>query len=422
MSAREFGEAARVIEGELLLCWYYFKPAELLKTLDVITGNAVALGSTTQMVQSFLLGAASLSRRQVGEMNALLQSNRLRARLFVQLGKMLWFRLQGRPVQGLLAGQDIELHKLGPVSIHDTSRGWRAFGAVQHAITAMLAGDFQLAIGKFSEAQSLPLAPELGFLHRDAYVRAAMIHAILGENDTSRSLLDRAREIPRTSSWAEGILDTSEAIVCALLETRNSRRAGQMLESISTRELGELWPFYAWAWYIVLTRSARFSDAARRLEEISAMPFPAHPGEGLSGSIISLLSAQLALRDGDLQRAQQLIELADPEYVGTKLSHAEMLHRAGNRAEASAIVECLEREVRGLSWLERQREALMSDETETFADNSLTERQLLLLHYLETDSTDELICRDFGLERQDLDVEIVSLQQLLRAHEVRVTL
>ncbi|SNU01861.1 regulatory protein, luxR family [Ruaniaceae bacterium KH17] len=181
---------------------------------------------------------------------------------------------------------------------------------VQLGITAMLAGEYNLALTYFGAAQLQRLVPTVPFLTRDAYLKSAIIHASLGDTRDAQRALDQARDIPRTHSWAEPLIDSNEVIARALISPCDAT-ADEML-AVPFHNLGEIWPFYMTALIRLVSHLGRRHDVENLLLRMEQMPFPHTPGEGLPGSIIPISRSMRNIDRGDMTAAKRLINDADP--------------------------------------------------------------------------------------------------------------
>src|SRR5699024_6979135 len=167
------------------------------------------------------------------------------------------------------------------------------FITVQNGVTAMLAGRLAEALEFFTTAQLHPLVPSLAFLSRDAYVKAALLHALFGDTRMARTTLDQASSIPHTSSWAEPLIDVAITMTEAVLPGRDADASLEELSALPLQHVGEIWPFYVTA----LTRTLRESGRIREVEDLltryERLPLPRQTGQGYPGSVLPLKRALL---------------------------------------------------------------------------------------------------------------------------------
>src|SRR5699024_8215339 len=128
----------------------------------------------------------------------------------------------------------------------------------------MLAVDFTRAISAFTRAQIHPPLPKHAFLSRDALVKSALIHACFGNETTARALLQRAKTVPRTSSWVEYHIDEHRDFAQLLLSPGDSDEALSRLEAVNLHDIGEMWPFYILTIHRVLEAGGYHDELAHR--------------------------------------------------------------------------------------------------------------------------------------------------------------
>src|SRR5699024_7655033 len=133
--------------------------------------------------------------------------------------RMLTYRAHGYTKAALEQAQTLESHmtpqKMQPMV--NTYDGMELQFSVQQGVTAMLAGDFTRALTYFTRAQLQSPVLKFMFLTRDAMVKSALIHAAFGNPSTAKSLLERADQVQRTSSWVESHLDVHAELATILL-------------------------------------------------------------------------------------------------------------------------------------------------------------------------------------------------------------
>lgn len=238
----------------------------------------------------------------------------------------------------------------------DMPSGWRLMLAVQCGITAMLAGDFTRAQAYFAAARLHTLIPSLAFLTRDAYVKTAMICAVFGDPDDAAVLLSQARNVPRTSSWAEPLIDADVKIVEALLNIEQGERALAHLESIPLYLIGEMWPFYVLALHRCAERAGKRRQFLERLTILEQAHLPRMDGQGVPGSVFQVIRAITHLRWNDFEEAKRLLATADPHYVGVKIVAIFVEIDAGRPSRALKLAEKLvDHRVSGLRLVELWR-------------------------------------------------------------------
>src|SRR5699024_3172360 len=100
-------------------------------------------------------------------------------------------RMDSRHIAALEASERMKTY-LEPKRLREEGAIGLGFQAsVETGVTAMLAGAFQHALSRFTQAQLLPLVLKFPFLTRKALVQSALIHACVGNAGSAVSLLDR---------------------------------------------------------------------------------------------------------------------------------------------------------------------------------------------------------------------------------------
>lgn len=386
----DYAAAAQLLERELLTAWFGFETdrfAEIITTL-VCEGQANGL---LELMAQFLgvpdqapLGTVEIespaSEPAVAEQATPLSAafspagfgiggfgaasfaltEDLRRTSFAISTRCLDLRFQGRmrealELSGGLQRATGQLHPL-----FDSHGGWLLFSAVQHGITAMLAGRFGEALSSFAKAQSHVLVPSLAFLTRDALLRAAVIHAIYGEPAQARELLQRASQVPRTESWVEPLIDASRDLLVALLDTDDLEVSLRLLEAIPQQAMGELWPFHVVAVQRVLIGLGRFDDARGYLDTVEALPLPCIDGDGFSGSAVPLCQAMLHMMAADFPGARRQLERVDRTLAISRLVSGVLQLMTGQPREALRLMVGMHVETRELRIMSVWRHAVIS--------------------------------------------------------------
>ncbi|WP_170219713.1 LuxR C-terminal-related transcriptional regulator [Leucobacter komagatae] len=349
---------ALVEDHGLVLC-FYVDPARLLRALDAAVAADPAHSDTAQVLQLFLSPPKTQRLRLapvadgVGER----ASAALSAKAYLMY--MLDLRLKGRPKEALQYSRGL---REGAAIIHplrDVCDGWPQFIAVQQGVTAMLAGDFTAALTSFQEAQMRATMPGLEFLHREALVRAALIHATFGDPGMAASLVGRAASIPRTASWAEASLDATVALVTVMIE-EDPVVGIRMLAELDQSRIGEMWPFFIHAEYRVLEAAGAHSRVARRLEELAQLPFARTDGQGYSGSVLSLAEASRRIVTGALRQAKVPLARADQSVVLTRVMSALLEAQTGTAQKAIALAREIRQHTVHLRRMEIWRVSILS--------------------------------------------------------------
>lgn len=274
--------------------------------------------------------------------------------------RMSMYRLVGQPAKAL--EQTLAMRELSgklPVVV-DNQGGWVMHSLVQTGVSAMLAGDFTLALGAFMEAQLHVPVPGFSFLRRDAMTKSALIHAASGDPVQARTLLDRAEQIPRTSSWVEDHVDVHRNITEILLQTDTPEQAIADLERLDLHDLGEMWPFLILATFRILEVVGSADELEWRMQMFDSMSFPRDDGQGFSGSVIPLYRAVLAAKSGRAAESREHLERIDKRITFSKIGEATIDVISGRPRTALATATQLREETRGLRLFELRRLSILA--------------------------------------------------------------
>lgn len=312
-----YDEAVQLIERNVLAT-FYGVPSDRLKTmLEQLMKQNVDRGGVVYGMLLMFPGMDVPERQQTGvstlgptpEVNLMIHS------LAVVAKKRL---------RGITHRTTEELKRLDErVHIADqlfgAIDGWGLIVPVQSGITTMLSGDFARALKYFTQAQMQPLVRSLSFFTRDAYAKAALLHATFGDEREAQTALDHAADIPRTVSWVEYLIDSTVHLTEAMLGKNGTEAAVERIDAIPLHMIGELWPYYVIALERVYERAGRHREIADRLSVLEEAPLPRVDGESVAGSVFAVARARINLRRGDIEVARELLSEADPDYIGTQL-------------------------------------------------------------------------------------------------------
>lgn len=357
--AGSLGRVADLIEHDFLASWAYLPPSRFVEILAVLLRSS---DMTNPLVRTI---GAMLFAEEIGEpFSPPFAQTRdtaarygLPAKQLAMIGRMFGLRLRGRPVESAAISDELA-RLVAPAPILDPHRGWALFIAVQHGVTAMLAGEFSKALAHFTDARLQSPHPSLGFLVRGACAKSAMIEAIFGDEQKAALLLEEVELTPRTQSWAEASVDAVRTITTASLSRVEPDEAVRMLDTVRLSALGEMWPFYI---VTVLRRSIQYGDLAecrRRLSAFERLSLPHVTGQGFTGSVFPLANALLAIASGDVGTAREHLEAADPRSPDSTTALALLELSAQRPREALRATARLHDRVAGLRLLETLRYAV----------------------------------------------------------------
>ena len=350
--AHDFPRTADLIERQMLSAWYGFTPDRFREIVSTLMREDASQHGILHGI-NLLITSTDPGRferpEQAMEENEYRGTPRAAAMI---AARMFAARLQGQPVEAQKVSTELldEVGTLHPIL--DASGGWGLFAAVQHGVTAMLAGEFDEALSSFTKARLHVVVPALSFLSRDAFVKQAILQACYGDPARAHALLDEADQVSRTESWVEGVVDASAAIAASLVRAADPADALRHLDSVPLHAVGEMWPFYLVALHRALTESGDTVEAERRVDLFGSLPLPRHEGEGFSGSVLPILGATNVMMRRDLSEARSLLERADGTLAITRIVGGVLDLVAGRPRDALQRMAGVHEHTRGLRLLE----------------------------------------------------------------------
>lgn len=366
-----YTEVVELVEKDPIAVWYGLPPARLGVMVEKLRDVGVPEGRFLGVLSRMLAGAPDWKPEDAStaeDTSAMGASSVPEASTSSGAGGVvetaLWMfglRLQGRPVESLARARELESVANSRVQlIFDGSRGWALFNAVQYGITAMLAGEFGLALTRFTEARMHAEVPPLVFLVRDACVKSAVIEALYGDQRRARTLLDDASRIARTESWAEEVIDVGVTIAEASLLVERPAEAVRMLGTVPLQEIGEMWPFYLEALHRSLLLAGNIDEAKRQRAMFEQLPLPRVEGQGFTGSVLLYCDAQTAMMQGDATEARDRLERADDSVALTHLLAATLDLSLGRPRAALTRLDGAREQTEGLRLLNLLRLSILA--------------------------------------------------------------
>lgn len=357
VASEDYAAAGHLVADDPTSAWFGFRTDRLYAIVDMLmtqlsepghflaTVHAVMSNPDPDLLfsQDVVVGSEEYNPRQ---------------QYFLAVIRMSAFRSVGLHKDAVEQAEAMRLQQGRLVSVFDRHGGWALSTSVQLGISAMLAGDFHRAVSAFTEAQLHVEVPAFAFLTRDALVKAALVQASFGDSYDAETLLARAENIPRTSSWAESHIDVHRDFTEILL--RGGQFAKEALEKIPLHDVGEMWPFYIVAMYHLMESSGYREALEYQLQMFETLPLPKAEGHGLSGSVIPLKRALLAMSAGRGTEAQELLGQADQDIVYTRLIQAASHLYGGRPKEALSHATQLRSQTAGLRLLELRRLAIVA--------------------------------------------------------------
>lgn len=352
-------DAADLLVRNPASSWFGMQPSRTVEILQLLTSNPTVDSPLLDMIADTMMSQSSeyfdsptfLAHFDIEDPNQM---------LLLAILRMSGLRIRGYTRDALEQCDAMEMHLGNMQPVFDTQDGWELQTAVQIGVSAMVAGDFTRALAAFTRAQIHPPLTKYAFLSRDALVKSALIHACFGNGTTAQALLQRAKAIPRTSSWVEHHVDEHRDFVQLLLSPGNSDEALARLEAVNLHDIGEMWPFYILTIHRVLEAGGHHDELAHRLEIFDSMPFPRQDRDGFAGSIIPLKRAMLAMKTGRGSEAQALLERADPNLTYSQLLQAAAHIYAGRTQQAIHLTSRLRHDTRGFRLLEIRRLSILA--------------------------------------------------------------
>ncbi len=359
LSQGRYQEAATLFENNSTSAWFGFQPTRAVEILQLLITKTPAPRPILKSIVR-LMTATSSGKFDSHQYVATIDSKDPQQMFLLSMFRMADLRFHGRAVEALEQSKQLETY-LDQMQLSENDPiGLALQAAVETGITATLAGDFQHALASFTQAQLLPFIPKFPFLTRNALVQAALIHACVGNAGSAVSLLNRADQIPRTSSWVEKQIDVHRDFASILVSARSYEEALDRLETISLHDIGEMWPFYIMVIHRILEAVGLTDELDHRLEMFDSIPLPKIDGEGFSGSIIPIKRAMLAMRTGRSFEAQEFLARADSRLVYTRLLSAAVNIYSGRTQQAIQQATRLKAETRGFRLLEIRRLAILT--------------------------------------------------------------
>lgn len=359
LNNQDFSTAANLIEQDAAAAWFSLGPSRAYEVLRLVS-QYLSDKRPLKRIARAMLDSSATGRFDTPAFLSTVNFEDPREVFVLSMLRMSDYRLNGRATEALEQSYDLDAQFGQMQPLFDSHDGWVLQTSVQIAVTAMLAGDFTRALTYFTRAQMHTPVPKYAFLTRDALVKSALIHACFGNSTTARSLLERAKNIQRTSSWVEAHLDTHRDFARALVTDSDPEKALQKLESISLHDIGEMWPFYILATHRILEASGHHDEVEHRLEMFDAMPFPKIDGDGFSGSIIPIKRAVVAMRAGRIAEAEAFLGRADQRLAYTRLFQAAVHIYAGRSQQAIQEVTHLRPQTRGFRLMEVRRLSILA--------------------------------------------------------------
>ncbi|MCR2817849.1 LuxR C-terminal-related transcriptional regulator [Microbacterium sp. zg.Y1090] len=346
-----------VFADSAIEAWFGLPPAEVREILEAAPDDALRSSVVSTHVLAFLRGEHVPLMDDVDRASA--GAEALRRDPATLALAVLGARVTGqhRTALALLSGGG---SRAGARNLFaDAASVSGIFLAVQAGITRMLAGRYRAALADFERAKWTRPPAELRFLVRDAHVKSAIIHAVLGDPEDARRELADAAAVERTASWAEHVVDASAGIAAALVDDTDATTRLERVRAIPRPDIGEMWPFYV----LALTRIALADPSAGidgLLANLRAADPPGADGDGLPGAVFDLAEAALALSRGHVAVPRDTLPTADAQAPLNRLLAVALALAAGEPGRARTIALRLAPHTAGLRQAEMWRLTLLA--------------------------------------------------------------
>ena len=350
LAAHAAGDAEQVmaiIAESPLEAWFSVPPDKMQEILRTVPPELITGGSAARAFRLYLNGPV------VAEPSPALDASDAAALFFDARG-----RGHARESVEIVRRAFDDEHK-NP--LFDETAGIATFQAVQMGLSQMLAGDHEAALASFTAARRTRPPETLTALLRDAYVKAALVHALYGDQHSARRKLDLAADLPRTSSWVEHVIDSHAALAeAALVSDVDLDAAVERVERIPVPLLGELWPYRVEVLFRLHLRRGQLDEARASVERFRPAASGFVPGEGMAGSVFAAAGVTVALLRGDLALARSLLREVDDRPPAFRLLRESVAIASGEPADSIRRLIGLHGQTAPLRQLEFFRVCLLS--------------------------------------------------------------
>lgn len=315
MGAQDYDTVYYLITGSLAEAWHGFRPERLSEIANTL---AEKHPDPEGFIRGLLAFAGVRNQREFTG-----------SKILMHIGQSVEMRMQGRAGEAFdfISEKFNESGNLEPV--FDTRNGLQLMLAVQTGITAMLAGKFVEALSYFALAQFHVVVPSLVCLSRDAFAKAAVLHATFGAPEEAIAALTRASQLQRSVSWLESTVDTTVAIAEALLCGGSGEESLKELRDLNLHEVGEMWPFYLIALQRASSSNNSLYEFTDRIAVLERIPFPYEKGAGFAGSVFPVMRSWLQAQRGDFKTSAWFLESGDENELIVQLQRMELENLRG---------------------------------------------------------------------------------------------
>lgn len=352
-------EVIQLIDDSPLEAWYGIPIDRLRSVLTAIPPERIGRSHAVRAFRLLLNGPVDGPASPGGSGTAASPGGSgTAASLGMLAAQMFDARLRGRPLRASQLAAQLGVTRDTPNALFDSTVGWHAFLSIQSGITRMLSGEFAEALDAFASATRAAPPLTLSVLLRDAYTKAALVHALFGDPRTARNMLHSAADVPLTASWAEPIVTAHAEIAATLLD--DEPLAGiDRLERMHPAVVGEMWPFWLDAQFRLYVRADRADEGAARIGQL-AEALTGGAAEAYPATVVPIARAVADTRRGDLGRARQHVAEASPDQTPTVLANAFGAIAEHRLEEAIGPLVALAPRTRALAQLEATRTVLLA--------------------------------------------------------------
>lgn len=340
-------EVIAIITRSPLEAWFGVPPDRMREILRTIPPDAIPAGSAVRAFRLFLNGPVvshPAAEADPSEVAALLFDARARG--------------EARDAAEVMrrASESPRMNAL-----FDETEGLATFQAVQLGMSQMLTGDLAEALASFTVARRTPPPTSLTALLRDAYVKAALVHALHGDPRAAQRNLALAAELPRTSSWVEYVIDAHASLAtAAIVDDGGLDDAIERVERIPVPLVGELWPYRVDVLFRLHLRRGDLEAAEASVAGFRPAASGFVPGQGVAGSVFAAAEATAALLRGDIPRARTLLAGVDERPAVYRVLREAVAVASGDSAESIRRLIGLRAQTAPLRQLEFFRVTLLS--------------------------------------------------------------
>jgi len=318
-------EIARLIAASPVEAWYAIPPDELRQILNTVPERDFDPSSLAFAFKTVLNPDAAATHPPANPGAGFMVA--------------MMTRLRGAPCEaaGLIDGalDDGVVHPL-----FDRAGGMTTFVLLHKGFTYMLAGRIPEARDGLAAATVTPPPAALTMLLRDAYAKSAVIDALFGSHADARRSIDLAAGLPLTTSWAEPIVTSHLTIAEALLASEGDVDAAlARLERLPSFVVGEMWPFWLLAVFVLHMRVGTPEEGVAQVERLSAGTPAATAVDGFPASILPFVRAVSALLSGDGLELRTSLAAADDALMPVRLLNAAIaVQREASEGLIAALV------------------------------------------------------------------------------------